>query len=472
MVEDLRRELERRDVQLGHRIEFDEKRAGEVPSPGKGDEDRVLHADRTWRVPASSQSTSGTNIGSGIGVHASASNGEMTFRSLSGTGGIVVDLSGSTVLLSGSAGSAGLTSISGTNIGTGIGIHASASAGVMTFRSLTGSGVGVALSGSTLVLSATVDLTTIGNFLLSTGEDGALNFDGSSVVVGVTPSFNANWPGYTTIYSITRDLHPTTVTVASGVLVLMGTNRLFATDSITLNGDIGHPGIAGGNATAVAGGTGGAGGGAGVLYSRNAGGGGGAAAGGNSATAPADFLAGTNTGGTSPGATAGQNGSGLGRGGGGGGSNGGTSTGNSGGTVTNSAASEGSISNLLQALTLRQVATVSNRYSAGGGGGGGANGGGVKFGGGGGSSAANVVVCAKSFSGSGALKANGGPGGLGNGGGGSGGGGAGGILVCVICTGNFPTCDVSGGAGGASNAGGGAGGNGAAGVVKQFRIGS
>src|SRR5690349_1440597 len=98
MIEDLRRELERRDVQLGHRITFDERRDGEVPSPGQGDPDRVLHADGTWSTVSGSGgatgSVSGTNIGVGIGVHASASANVMTFRSLTGSGGVAVRLSG------------------------------------------------------------------------------------------------------------------------------------------------------------------------------------------------------------------------------------------------------------------------------------------------------------------------------------------------------------------------------------------
>lgn len=81
------------------------------------------------------------------------------------------------------------------------------------------------------------------------GSDGALTFDGSSVVAGLTPS--------SSIYTLTRDLYATTLVVNSGV-TLTGQYRIFASTSITVDGTIhvnGITGAAGGAASGVTGGT-------------------------------------------------------------------------------------------------------------------------------------------------------------------------------------------------------------------------
>lgn len=443
---------------------------GLVPAPGST-LGKFLRDDATWQTITPGESNTSSNAGAGAGLAKAKVGVDLPFKSLVAGSNVTITPATDTVTIASAA--PGETN-TGSNVGGGAEVFKTKTGVDFVHRTLVaGTDVTVTQGTNTITIASTVDLTPIGVTLLSTGSDGALVFDGSSTVLGIVPGSNVNFPSYgTNVYSLTRDIYPTTIQIDAGVLVHTNGFRIMGTGHATVNGDVGSPGGAGANATSGAGGAGGAGTSAQVLAGRNAGGNGGSAAGGNSAQAPRDFLSGVNTGGASPGATAGQNGSGLGRGGGGGGSNGGVTSGFSGGTVTNAAAAEGSIDNLIQAISARQITTPSNRYTPGTGGGGGANGGGVKFGGGGGGSGGVVVFTAKSFSGSGTVRAQGGAGGLGNGGGGSGGGGAGGIIVLVNCTGGYPTTDVSGGAGGAATSSGGAGGNGGAGIVKQFKVGA
>jgi len=87
------------------------------------------------------------------------------------------------------------------------------------------------------------------------GSDGALVFDGSSVVLGITPSANA--------YTLTRDVFATSLTVNNGVTVNTGGAAIFCTGTFTNNGTVqnnggnGNNGTNSGGSTAIAGGAGG-----------------------------------------------------------------------------------------------------------------------------------------------------------------------------------------------------------------------
>lgn len=579
MVEDLRRELERRDVQLGHRILFDEKRAGEVPSPGQGDADRVLRADGTWGAGAST--SSGSNIGVGVGVHASSSAGLMTFRALTGSGGISVTLSGSSVVISGSVGSdsggssgsfgadaltfsyfaagtegtsfvvslpavlettdysifmtnAGSTGsfgsqlpanakttgsfrvnvtappsagdrfdflvietpgnqwnlISGstgggditnaTNLGSGSFLFASKSTSFLQFKSLY-AGPGVTLSSDSSHVTISGDSNgSLGIF--GTGYDGTLTFDGSSTVLGISPSTVGSTAlkiGSVQQYILTRDIYCEDLTIDSGVLVFTDGYRVFVRGTLTLNGYVGQPGvqgtIGGGQVARTAT----------VMGTRLAGHPASPSSVPGSSTAP--FGASNSGGAAGTNGTAGNNGNPgqdgvCYKGGGGGGIGNGLGDASiAGGTVTVATAAGGSIDNIFQAITGRDV-PMSTRYTAATGGGYGAGAGLtlVGWGGGGGSP---VAVIAYRIVGSGVVTAAGGDGSPGNNtfayatnGGGGGGGGGGSFAVVVIGTGAFPTVDVSGGTGApggvGSNTTGGKGGDGGPGLSKLFRMGA
>lgn len=485
-LDDLEARLKRPEEQLGHRAIFSSKRSGEVPAaPSPTDTNRWLREDGQWTVVTAEAVVSGTNIGVGVGIHASASAGEMTFRSITGSA-VSVTLSGSTVIISGSAG----TSVSGTNVGVGVGIHEITTAGAMSFRSLTGSGaVSVALSGSTVVVSgsATPSLLGIGLGFFGDGSDGDADLDGSSTVLGMVPaSIGTNvygGMGAVNRYGPTRDMHFNNLTINSGTF-LSTNHRVFVKGTLTLHGFIGFAGVNGSNGTAVFGGAGGTAGGAGSLGQQSAGGAGGAPAGaavaGGAATTCPPFA--ENTGGTA--GAIGGNGAAGGRmkGGGGGGGRTGTGIGGAAGIVTAAGSGEGSLSNLIQAVTGRYLLNNS-RYSGGSGGAGGRGvGAGSGGGGGGGSSGGPVLVCARYITGSGYLWADGGNGGNGyqsamsaNEGSAGGGGGGGGWVACIIGYGDFPNMTANGGIGGtATNTGTGNAGNGGAGgngFTYQFMIG-
>lgn len=382
-----------------------------------------------------------------------------------------------------------LVSVSGTNIGSGVGVHDAATASTMTFRSMSGSGgISVTLANSTVVISGstTPSLLGIGLGFFGDGSDGDAVLDGAATVLGMVPvGVAANVygsMGAVNRYVPVRDMHFNDLTIDSGVF-LSTNHRVFVKGTLTLTGFLGFAGVNGSNGNAGTGGAGGGAGGAGSLGAQFAGGAGGAPAGGavGGTAATACPPGAENTGGT--GGAANNDGAAGGRmkgGGGGGGS--GAGTGGSAGIVTIAGAGEGSLSNLIQAATGRYLLN-NTRYTGGSGAGGGRGvGAGNGGGGGGGSSGGPVLVCARTITGAGSLWANGGDGGDGyqgaltvDNGCAGGGGGGGGWIVCIIGYGSFPTMTVTGGVGGLANNDGtataGDGGDGGDGFTYQFMIG-
>lgn len=288
-----------------------------------------------------------------------------------------------------------------------------------------------------------------GNAWYASGADGSVTFDGSSVVLGLTPSAS--------VYTLNRDIVPALMTVNSGVTINTNGYRIYVHGPLVNNGHINRDG----NAGTAGSGAGNAPGGA-PLQNVNAplegstiigkgGGQGEANAGGQNGTGDA----------THPitGGSAGNGGSGSGGGGG---------TGGAGGLL---GASEGNIAN---PITVSTGANGGANFECGAGGGGG--GGSVGHaGGGGGGGAGHVVIAALSITGSGSITATGGAGGNGDpagntGGGGGGGGGLVHILSGSVVNGAIPgqTVTANGGAGGTGAGSGTNGGNGLAGVVAMI----
>lgn len=302
--------------------------------------------------------------------------------------------------------------------------------------------------------------------LLGDGSDGALHFDGVSAVAGFSL--------VGTTYTQTRTVFATSVTIDSGVTVVLPAGEVYCTGNTANNGTVTADGQAGATSTGTsgAGGTGATG----ICFAANGanGGNGGNSGGAPGATGgavrmPFGTVAGTVAGGTGNGGAGG-----IGQGGAGGGSNG--NAGGSGGTTSVSAANlQIYLAKYVHAVTLRQPDAQNMAWGSAGGGGRGGSGTGAG-GGGGGASATGWVWHSKSYSGSGTWTARGGAGGdganattVGTGGGG-GGGGAGGIAVFIVVVGSAPVAAVTGGAGGTGglgNGGGAAGGNGGAGGAGQ-----
>lgn len=313
-------------------------------------------------------------------------------------------------------------------------------------------------SGATLVFAAEQDLANIGLGFFGTGTDGDLvctaggGAGGTVIHKGVT--YTNTWvPGRDTIYN--------NLTINAGAYFDTNGYRVLVKGTLTLNGVIGRGGRDGVAGTAGGGGAGGA------LWSPGTiGGSGGGGAGGIAGLAAGN---GSVTTSSPPDMTGG-----LGRGGSGGQNNLGTAGGTA-GAITNVSDAQGALSNLLQALSGRQLGA--SMYTGGGGGGGGRGNSGTQGGGGGGGGGGCVVVSARQIVGSGFVAAGGGNGGdgyvsgVGCGGGGAGGGG---WAVVVIGTGSFPTVDIIGGTGGVKGGAAPAanGANGANGLSYLFRIGA
>lgn len=318
-------------------------------------------------------------------------------------------------------------------------------------------------SGTALVWSA--DLTTLMaiRYFMGDGSDGALNFDGSATVLGLAPA--------SSVYTMTRDIFATTITIGSAVTIKLNGYGLFATGTISGTSSVisakGNNGAAGGATGAAAGGAATT---AGSMPATVAGGGGGngtaggaGSVGANSPSAPYGYTAGA------AGATAVGNGaSGVGGQGGNGGGDG-TTGGSLGGTVTIAANSDGPYPqrSIVHAMNGRRM--IGTQFSMGTGGGGGRASAGCG-GGGGGAGGGWAVVMAKEFTGTVTINAEGGDGGrchtTGNGGGGGGGGG--GVAAVGVCQGTLPTISAAGGAGGAGHGTGGNGGTGGAGLVLTY----
>jgi hypothetical protein len=81
------------------------------------------------------------------------------------------------------------------------------------------------------------------------GSDGAITFDGSTIYTFATLNGST--------YTLTRDIFATTITVDILITVITGGYRVFAQNSLTVNGELHNNGSAGSGTTAGAGGLGG-----------------------------------------------------------------------------------------------------------------------------------------------------------------------------------------------------------------------
>lgn len=66
--------------------------------------------------------------------------------------------------------------------------------------------------------------------MFGTGADGAVTFDGSTTILGLVPSGN--------IYTMTRDIHCTNITINNGVTIYPAGYRIYATGTLTNDGTI------------------------------------------------------------------------------------------------------------------------------------------------------------------------------------------------------------------------------------------
>lgn len=283
------------------------------------------------------------------------------------------------------------------------------------------------------------------------GRDGNLTFDGTTVVLGITPANGT--------YTLNKNVYAVNLTVNANVTVLPSNFRLTGTGTLTVNGTISANGPNGTDGNASVSGSGATGGASGY-YSGAGTGGSGAAGNGNVGTGPA-FL------GKTPVATIGGTG---------GTGSGGTNLGGAGGNTTANVvpALSGGSGVLRDPVTLLEGycfsgsnGVITNVSFSGAGGGGGA-GDGSNRGGGGGAGAGSIIGGFPTITGNGTLTAvggNGGAGTVGNVGGGA--GGAGGTIALI--TGATPpvslTITAASGAGGAGHGTGTAGGTGTVGQV-------
>lgn len=299
------------------------------------------------------------------------------------------------------------------------------------------------------------------------GDDGTLTYDGSTTILGMAPVAN--------IYTLTRDIYGTTITINNGVTIETAGYRIFASTLLTNNGTIKRTPNNGGNASGTTAGTGGAALADGTLYGGLAGQDGGSGA-----------LYGSTGSGTLPG-NSGSNGvsntsgisvSGVAGGTGVPGANGGAA-----GTTTLSKQGIKSVVFATSMFDFTSGVKVSSSASSGGGGAGGYIGptGAISTGSGGGSGSSGAIVwiSAKTLTNSGIISANGGNGGngsassgVGAGGGGGGAGGSGGVVVLIYNTITLGTVSVAGGTGGTGGVGnignGSSGSNGNTGVIIQL----
>lgn len=271
--------------------------------------------------------------------------------------------------------------------------------------------------------------TAVGSGIYGDGSDksgltgGAFTFDGVTAVTGSTRVGS--------VYTLTRDVFYTSVTVNSGITVNTAGFRMFANVAITNNGIIANNG---GNGVTSTGGAGGAAGGSlGVGYT--GGNGGNAAVGANAQTSAGvgDF-----------GGTASAGGAG-------------TNAGGSPTALTTPTAAKGGVRFLSSLLSGTFLSASSTGGFSGGAGGGGGGGGAVagNLGGGGGGGGGVLGLYSPVISGTGTFQANGGNGAAGSGGGNDGGGSGGGGGVVIFVTRTTLTAallaqiSVAGGTGGA-----------------------
>jgi len=283
--------------------------------------------------------------------------------------------------------------------------------------------------------------------VFGTGVNGNLVFDGTSTVLGMTPSNG--------VYTMAQDIFAASITIAAGATLVPGGYRLYVAGTLNVIGDLAIDGGAGGNGSAGVAGTAGVGI-TGVTFSASGGGFNGGAGGTNAA--------GTNgVSSTNVAATGGA---------GGAGGSGGAHAGGSGGTITATPATNGGIDNstyMEQGIT----AGFGGGLAGGAGGGGGGSTDGSSGGGGGGGGGGAMIVVAYCVNNTGKIHANGGKGG--NAGGstaaGGGGGGGGGLIVLFSrFYGGGGQLTVNPGAGGSKTSTGVAGSPGLVGTIKQLRV--
>jgi len=280
------------------------------------------------------------------------------------------------------------------------------------------------------------------------GSDGALNFDGAATVLGMVPSGG--------VYTITRELFATDLTIAAGVRLNCRSYGLWVSGTLT---GVDATSIISANGVAGSGSTPGPA---------------------DSVTAPYAFASGAGGAGRTATSGPGINGGGIGVspcGSGGAGGAGGAGVGGSAGVSTLAAANRGgsgAIDWIWRRCRYLDGTTVANAGGGSGGGGGGLfHTVGSGAGGGGGSGARSVVVHARCVVGAFVIEANGGAGAASTAAGGDlggGGGGGGGGFAALVTSTPSPPCTVRalGGAAGSGAGGGAAGSDGAAGLVLTF----
>lgn len=243
------------------------------------------------------------------------------------------------------------------------------------------------------------------------GSDGAVTFDGTTVILGLTPSAN--------VYTLARDIYLGSSTINNGVTINTNGFRLFCNTTLTNNGTIaynGNSGLADGTLGAALSNTSSSinTAGVGTTSLGLAGGAGQTGVGSTPANGAASVISYGGTGGA----------------GGAGGSAGGNA-----GTLATPPTTVGSFRSLpfalMGGLFSGAISIVGFRAQGGSGGGGGGGDGAVK-GGGGGSGGGVVILAAYNIHGTGSIQARGGNGGSPASGTNCGGGGAGGGGVVIV----------------------------------------
>ncbi len=264
-----------------------------------------------------------------------------------------------------------------------------------------------------------------GRGIYGDGSDGTLTFDGSTVLLGITPSGNT--------YILDRDIFLQAGIIDAGVTIDTAGFRIFCKGRLTVNGTIQRTPVAG-----LGDGTAGTITGAKTCGSGTAGGAGQANGVGAAGTALSAACGGA----------------------GGAGGAGGSGTGGAGGAVTVPTAAQGGvkiIKTMPNALMGVLAGTAAGTLFAGGcGGGGGGSQTGSNTGGGGGAGGGVVIIVAKEIAGSGSIFAKGGAGATPtttttSGGGGGGGGG---VVVTISDQKALPGTITVSAAGGAAGSGG------------------
>lgn len=77
------------------------------------------------------------------------------------------------------------------------------------------------------------------------GSHGSLHFDGTSVIAGITPASDTDYPqNGSHTYKMSEDIDATNITVDAGVTLITRNYRIFWTGTFTNNGLVGNPGHA------------------------------------------------------------------------------------------------------------------------------------------------------------------------------------------------------------------------------------